>query len=176
MNNIKNDSSVNPKFNNIILSNLRKSIKKNNENIFSPSLAKTKLAEFNCNSYKKIFCGGSSCLDLKNKHKKIFFNYTVNINKDINENFNLKSPNYNDIKSRKILFNNNQKNNFFENINQNNIHSNRGNSTKKSYNKYNLLLTKNIKLNDDKYIENDYFNKNNDCNYNITLFNKMIKN
>ena len=149
-----NNSTLSPRFNNIIIKNLRKSKKLINEKGLLPSLTKNKMTEINSKSYKKIFCNGSSCLDLKNSHKKkILFNYTININKDITESSNIKIPNVIDIKSIKNKF-------------LNHIKNNAKSENKKSNNKYNILLTKNFKINN---------NNNDDMNYNRSLFEKMIK-
>ena len=72
--NLENNSALSPKHNNIILKNVTKSSKKDIES----------------NSFKKIFGNGKSCLDLKNIHKKILFNHTLNVCRDLNECSNIK--------------------------------------------------------------------------------------
>ena len=87
------------KYNNIKIKNIRK-IKKEKE--LSPAVSKKKISDLDNKSYKKIFGNGNSCLDLKNIHKRILFNHTVNINKDINENKNINNNHIDiDLKSSK---------------------------------------------------------------------------
>ena len=77
--NIENNSALSPRHKNIILKNLTKSSKKDVES----------------NRFKKIFGNGNSCLDLKNIHKKILFNHTLNIYRDLNECSNIKNKHIN---------------------------------------------------------------------------------
>ncbi len=77
--NIENNSALSPRHKNIILKNLTKSSKKDVES----------------NRFKKIFGNGNSCLDLKNIHKKISFNHTLNIYRDLNECSNIKNKHIN---------------------------------------------------------------------------------
>ena len=73
--NIENNSALSPRHKNIILKNLTKSSKKDVES----------------NRFKKIFGNGNRSLDLKNIHKKILFNHTLNIYRDLNECSNIKN-------------------------------------------------------------------------------------
>ena len=77
--NIENNSSLSPRHKNIILKNLTKSSKKDVES----------------NRFKKIFGNGNRSLDLKNIHKKILFNHTLNIYRDLNECSNIKNKHIN---------------------------------------------------------------------------------
>ena len=77
--NIENNSALSPRHKNIILKNLTKSSKKDIES----------------NRFKKIFGNGNSFLDLKNIHKKISFNHTLNIYRDLNECSNIKNKHIN---------------------------------------------------------------------------------
>ena len=77
--NIENNSSLSPRHKNIILKNLTKSSKKDVESY----------------RFKKIFGNGNSFLDLKNIHKKISFNHTLNIYRDLNECSNIKNKHIN---------------------------------------------------------------------------------
>ena len=77
--NTENNSALSPRHKNIILKNLTKSSKKDVES----------------NRFKKIFGNGNSCLDLKNIHKKISFNHTLNIYRDLNECSNIKNKHIN---------------------------------------------------------------------------------
>ena len=77
--NIENNSALSPRHKNIILKNLTKSSKKDVES----------------NRFKKIFGNGNSSLDLKNIHKKILFNHTLNIYRDLNECSNIKNKHIN---------------------------------------------------------------------------------
>ena len=93
--NIENNSALSPRHKNIILKNLTKSSKKDVES----------------NRFKKIFGNGNSFLDLKNIHKKISFNHTLNIYRDLNECSNIKNKHINrdivlsnlNIKERNLL-------------------------------------------------------------------------
>ena len=77
--NIENNSALSPRHKNIILKNLTKSSKKDVES----------------NRFKKIFGNGNRSLDLKNIHKKILFNHTLNIYRDLNECSNVKNKHVN---------------------------------------------------------------------------------
>ena len=77
--NIENNSALSPRHKNIILKNLTKSSKKDVES----------------NRFKKIFGNGNRSLDLKNIHKKILFNHTLNIYRDLNECSNNKNKHIN---------------------------------------------------------------------------------
>ena len=77
--NIENNSALSPRHKNIILKNLTKSSKKDIES----------------NRFKKIFGNGNRSLDLKNIHKKILFNHTLNIYRDLNECSNIKNKHIN---------------------------------------------------------------------------------
>ena len=77
--NVENNSALSPRHKNIILKNLTKSSKKDVES----------------NRFKKIFGNGNSFLDLKNIHKKISFNHTLNIYRDLNECSNIKNKHIN---------------------------------------------------------------------------------
>ena len=77
--NIENNSALSPRHKNIILKNLTKSSKKDVES----------------NRFKKIFGNGNRSLDLKNIHKKILFNHTLNIYRDLNECSNIKNKHIN---------------------------------------------------------------------------------
>ena len=77
--NTENNSALSPRHKNIILKNLTKSSKKDVES----------------NRFKKIFGNGNRSLDLKNIHKKILFNHTLNIYRDLNECSNIKNKHIN---------------------------------------------------------------------------------
>ena len=152
--NIGNNSS--PRNNNIIIKNIRNNRKLLKERELSPSISKKRIIDFDTKSYKKIFGIGNVLLDSKNIHKKILFNHTVNIKKDIKEYKNI----YN--KHIDINIKDDTKNIFFmNNINHNKININKENINNKSYNK--LIYNNN---------DND---KNINIENNITFFDKMIK-
>ena len=152
--NIGNNSS--PRNNNIIIKNIRNNRKLLKERELSPSISKKGIIDFDTKSYKKIFGIGNVLLDSKNIHKKILFNHTVNIKKDIKEYKNI----YN--KHIDINIKDDTKNIFFmNNINHNKININKENINNKSYNK--LIYNNN---------DND---KNINTENNITFFDKMIK-
>ena len=152
--NIGNNSS--PRNNNIIIKNIRNNRKLLKERELSPSISKKRIIDFDTKSYKKIFGIGNVLLDSKNIHKKILFNHTVNIKKDIKEYKNI----YN--KHIDINIKDDTKNIFFmNNINHNKININKENINNKSYNK--LIYNNN---------DND---KNINTENNITFFDKMIK-
>ena len=152
--NIGNNSS--PKNNNIIIKNIRNNRKLLKERELSPSISKKGIIDFDTKSYKKIFGIGNVLLDSKNIHKKILFNHTVNIKKDIKEYKNI----YN--KHIDINIKDDTKNIFFmNNINHNKININKENINNKSYNK--LIYNNN---------DND---KNINTENNTTFFDKMIK-
>ena len=134
--------------------------KKLNECNRTPSFTKTRIIDLCNSSEKKLNSNRKSCIDLKNIHKKILFNYTANIKKElIDNNMNLKIKN---------VIHNNKRNNILDhknmlNLNKNFVqiqnNSNNSNSNGNDLtNKYNLLLTKTS-------INNDHI-------YNKTLFNK----
>ena len=153
--NIGNNSS--PRNNNIIIKNIRNNRKLLKERELSPSISKKGIIDFDTKSYKKIFGIGNVLLDSKNIHKKILFNHTVNIKKDIKEYKNI----YN--KHIDINIKDDTKNIFFmNNINHNKININKENINNKSYNK---LIYNNNNDND----------KNINIENNITFFDKMIK-
>ena len=152
--NIGNNSS--PRNNNIIIKNIRNNRKLLKERELSPSISKKGIIDFDTKSYKKIFGIGNVLLDSKNIHKKILFNHTVNIKKDIKEYKNI----YN--KHIDINIKDDTKNIFFmNNINHNKININKENINNKSYNK--LIYNNN---------DND---KNINIENNTTFFDKMIK-
>ena len=143
--NIKNKLSSLSQFNN-------KNDKKLNNCNRTPSLTKTRIIDLITNSEKKLSNNGKSSIDLKNIHKKILFNYTANVKKEIvDNNMNIKI---------KTNIHNNKRNNNIDNKNLNQIPNinNTGNETINKYNKYNLLLAKS--------------NINNENIYNKTLFNR----
>ena len=153
--NIGNNSS--PRNNNIIIKNIRNNRKLLKERELSPSISKKGIIDFDTKSYKKIFGIGNVLLDSKNIHKKILFNHTVNIKKDIKEYKNI----YN--KHIDINIKDDTKNIFFmNNINHNKININKENINNKSYNK---LIYNNNNDND----------KNINIENNTTFFDKMIK-
>ena len=118
--NLENNSALSPKHNNIILKNVTKSSKKDIES----------------NSFKKIFENGKSCLDLKNIHKKILFNHTLNVCRDLNECSNIKKKRINrDIISSNL--NIKEKNLLYYNIDKS--------KNKINNNKYKLKLENNKK-------------------------------
>ena len=118
--NLENNSALSPKHNNIILKNVTKSSKKDIES----------------NSFKKIFGNGKSCLDLKNIHKKILFNHTLNVCRDLNKCSNIKKKRINrDIISSNL--NIKEKNLLYYNIDKS--------KNKINNNKYKLKLENNKK-------------------------------
>lgn len=160
--NIENNSMLSPRYQNIIINDIRKSRKNMKEKTLSPSFTKTKEENLETKSFKKLFGNGNSCIDLKNIHKKILFNHTVNIKKEMNGTSNIKNTRINlDLKPSK-----NHKNIFNYNIDKekekDKICINNGNMTNKSYNKYKLLL------NGNKSKENNSTNSS-------TFLDKMIK-
>ena len=165
-----NNSTINPSNFNINLKNKLASVsfyknkdekKQLNSCNRTPSFTKTRIVDLCTNSEKKLINNGKNSLDLKNIHKKILFNYTANVKREIlDNNITLKI---------KRAFHNNKRNNEIKtlypikNNNNNLINENEINK----YNKFNLLLTKqNININ------NDNNNNNNNIYYNKTLFNK----
>ena len=176
---IENDSIIGQRYNNIKIKNIRK-IKKEKE--LSPAVSKKKISELDNKSYKKIFGNGNSCLDLKNIRKRILFNHTVNINKDITENKNINSNHIDiDLKSSNLITKETPKNIFLYKLNKNQIHFNNENDINKSYNKYKILLSNN-KINDntnnnktflDKMIKR--FKSNKDANKKHSTFNSVFK-
>ena len=182
--NIQNNTSMNSSSNcNINIKNKLASLSSiNQETKFikcnrTPSYAKTRIIDLSSNTEKRL-CNNNnvkSSIDLKNIHKKILFNYTANIKKEIIDN-NLT------LKINDVIHNNNKKKilnesknvynmsknlHHIQNINNyyniNNKHNNisidiKGKTGNESTNKFNLLLSKTI--------------VNNDNVYNKTLFNK----
>ena len=158
-----NNSTLNPTYCNINIKNKLADISFKNKNEKklnycnrTPSFTKTRIIDLNTNSEKKINNHAKSSINLKNINKKILFNYTANIKKDLIDKNNISSK-------IKNVFQNNKNNNTLGNNNlylnkklfQININNN-GIEVNKKYNKYNLLLTK----------------QNNENTYNKTLFNK----
>ena len=172
--NIQNNSSMNNNSNcNLNLKNKLVSLssinqeenKKYTKCNRTPSFTKTRIIDLSSSAEKKLNNNnGKSCIDLKNIHKKILFNYTANIKKEIlDNNLSLKIKNVIHNNKREIInqnknfYNMNKNLNYIQNINKNN-NINIGITQPESANKYNLLLTKTI--------------VNNDNAYNKTLFNK----
>ena len=124
----------------------------------TPSFTKTRIIDLGTKSEKKINNYGKSSIDLKNIHKKILFNYTANVKKEILDN-NIT------LKIRDVINKNNNKtlysNIYNINNNKNKDKDKEENEMMYKYNKYNLLVTKS--------------NINNDTIYNKTLFNKTAK-
>ena len=128
--NPENYSTLSPKHKNIILKDITKSTKNDMES----------------NSFKKIFRYWNSCFDLKNKHKKILFNHTLNTYrdiKDINESSNIKKKHLNiDIISNNLYTK--EHNDYAYNIGKNKLQiSNTKVNNKNNNNKYKLLLDNN---------------------------------
>jgi hypothetical protein len=150
--NIQNNSTLSSKYNSNIKNKLvsfssvnqNKKLSKSNRN---PSFTKTKIIDLSSNSEKKLNSNnGRSCIDLKNIHKKILFNYTANIKKEvIDNNMNLKIKNV--IHNNKRNFFNDNKNLYTFNQNLHQIQINNGNNSninidtrgKDFSDKYNLL-------------------------------------
>ena len=152
--NANNHHNINIKNKLVSLSQLNnKSDRKLNICNRTPSFTKTRIVDLINNTEKKLSNkNGKSCIDLKNIHKKILFNYTANIKKvivDNNINLKINSSIHNDKISNKsgIKINNN-----IPNI------SSKGNEPRNKYDKYNLLLAK-------QNIDNNNL-------YDKTLFNK----
>ena len=142
----------------------------------SPLLTKNKIgSEINAKRFTKLFNNnGNSCSDLKNIHKKILFNHTLNINRDIYGYKNIKNNNpiNLDIKTNKIKFIEKlelKDNKDILNTNKNSINFNRGNMSIKNYNRYKLLLTNN------KNKENTNNQKEEKEKENNNFLDKMIK-
>ena len=165
----------------ISLSSVNKEKKLNKSNR-TPSFTKTRIIDLTSNTENKLKSNnGRSCIDLKNIHKKILFNYTANIKKEVIDN-NMT------IKIKKVMHNNKRKilseNKNFYTLNQN-LHQiqNTNNSNNsiinidttrnESYNKYNLLLTKTITNNDNIYSKT-LFNKTNGFNKGKNIDNKKF--
>ena len=171
--NIQNETSMNSSSNcNINIKNKLSSLTSiNQENKLikcnrTPSFSKTRIINLSSNAEKGLNnSNGKSCIDLKNIHKKILFNYTANIKKEIlDNNMNLKIINVMHNNKRNVIDEHknfqHMKRNFLniQYINSDSINSNNGIAGGESANKYNLLLTKTT--------------VNNDNIYNKTLFNK----
>ena len=171
--NIQNNSSINTSSNcNLNIKNKLSSLSSINQETKltmcnrTPSFSKTKIINLSSNKEKGLSNSNhKSYIDLKNIHKKILFNYTANIKKELLDiNMNLKITNVinngtkNALDEHKNLqqFNKNLAN--IQSINSNNSTSNNVIVGNESANKYNLLLTKTT--------------VNNDNIYNKTLFNK----
>ena len=170
--NSENNSILSPRYNNLE----KKSEKKINKNMPSPPLTKNKIgSEINAKRFTKLFNNnGNSCSDLKNIHKKILFNHTLNINRDIYGYKNIKNNNpiNLDIKTNKIKFIEKlelKDNKDILNTNKNSINFNRGNMSSKNYNRYKLLLTNN------KNKENTNNQKEEKERENNNFLDKMIK-
>ena len=165
----------------ISLSSVNKEKKLNKSNR-TPSFTKTRIIDLTSNTENKLKSNnGRSCIDLKNIHKKILFNYTANIKKEVIDN-NMT------IKIKKVMHNNKRKilseNKNFYTLNQN-LHqiqnTNSSNNSiinidttrNESYNKYNLLLTKTITNNDNIYSKT-LFNKTNGFNKGKNIDNKKF--
>ena len=171
--NIQNNSSLNSSSNcNLNIKNKLASLSSiNKENKLTtcnrtPSFSKTRIINLSSNAEKGLNnSNGKSCIDLKNIHKKLLFNYTANIKKEIlDNNMNLKIINVMHNNKRNVIDEHknfqHMKRNFLniQYINSDSINSNNGIAGGESANKYNLLLTKTT--------------VNNDNIYNKTLFNK----
>ena len=180
-----NNSTINPsscnvnKKNKLVsmsLINKKNEHKLNNSNR-TPSFTKTRIIDLCTNSAKKLNNHGRSSIDLKNINKKILFNYTANIKKElIDNNITLKIKN---------AFHNNKRNNIINNknlipiLNNNiNINNNTENEIRNNYNKYNILLSK-PNINNENLNNKTFFNKiakglksdkdNKKPNYNLNL-------
>ena len=133
--NTEDNSMISPRNNNMIIKNIKNSKKDNN---LSPSISKKRIiSDFDTKTYKKIFGNGNSFIDLKNFHKKILFNHTVNISKEFKKNhIDI------DLKQSKINQNENTKNLLLYSINKSK-NKNKGNENEqenKSFKKYKLVL------------------------------------
>ena len=182
--NIQNNTSMNSSSNcNINIKNKLASLSSiNQETKFTkcnrtPSYAKTRIIDLSSNTEKRL-CNNNnvkSSIDLKNIHKKILFNYTANIKKEIIDNtltLKINDVMHNNNKKKilnesKNVYNMTKNLYHIQNINNynniNNKHNNisidiKGKTGNESTNKFNLLLSKTI--------------VNNDNIYNKTLFNK----
>ena len=158
-----NNSAINPSNCNINIKNKLASLsfyknkdetKQLNNSNRTPSFTKTRIIDLCTKSEKKLVNNGKNSLDLKNIHKKILFNYTANVKKEIlDNNMTLKI---------KRAFHTNKRNNELKTlypIKNNNNHAIE-NEVLNKYNKYNLLYTK------------QNINSDNNNIYNKTLFNK----
>ena len=161
----------------------------------TPSFTKTRIIDLSSNTDKRLNNNnGKSCIDLKNIHKKILFNYTANIKKEvIDNNMTLKikkvihNNKRNIINENKNIYNLNQNLYQIQSINSNNSNINIGTTGNDLSNKYNLLLTKTIANNDNIYCKTLFnkttngFNKgknleNKKFNYNFNALLKMKNN
>ena len=151
----------------VSLSSFNNQNKKSNKCNRTPSFTKTRIIDLSSNTEKKKLNSnnGRSCIDLKNIHKKILFNYTANIKKELIDNnmaLKIKKVIHNNkrniINENKNLFNLNQNLNQIQSTNNNNNSNINIIGGNEPNNKYDLLLTKTI--------------SNNDNIYNKTLFNK----
>ena len=159
--------------------NKEKKLTKSNR---TPSFTKTRIIDLSSNTEKRLYSNnGRSCIDLKNLQKKILFNYTANIKKElIDNNMNLKI---------KTIIHNNKRNIIKENKNLNNLNQNlcQIQNTKSSKNninidtagndssnKYNLLLTKTIANNDNIYSKTLFNKTTNGFNKGKSISNKKF--
>ena len=169
--NIQNNSTLNSvgkyniniknKLSSLSSINQDRKLKKSNR---TPSFTKTRIIDFTSNTEKKLNSNNvRSCIDLKNIHKKILFNYTANIKKEIDNNMTIKIKNVIHNNKRNIL----SENKNLYNLNQNLYQIQRTNSNSsnnniitgnESNNKFNLLLAKTI-VNNDKIYGKTLFNK-----------------
>ena len=141
-----------------IIKNKNKYDKKLQECNRTPSFTKTRIIDLGTKSEQKLNNYGKSSIDLKNIHKKILFNYTANIKKEILDNnitLRIKDAITKNKSNNKTLYSN-----ISININKKKD-KDKNNDIINKNNKYNLLLSKS--------------NINNDSIYNRTLFNKTSK-
>ena len=166
--NLNNTSPINEKNeidNNISLYLFNNKNEKNFNSCYrTPSFTKTRIIDLYSNSDKKVNINNNRrIIDFKNINKKLLFNYTTNIKKEIysnnNRNLIFQSPNYTNKGNNNIIENKN----LFSFLNMNSI----GYEIPNKYYKYKLLLDKS------NNIENQ-FNKTlfNKTSYNINKDNK----
>jgi hypothetical protein len=165
----------------ISLSSVNKEKKLNKSNR-TPSFTKTRIIDLTSNTENKLKSNnGRSCIDLKNIHKKILFNYTANIKKEvIDNNMTIKIKKVMHNNKRKILSENKNLYTLNQNLHQiqntnssNNSIINIDTTRNESSNKYNLLLTKTITNNDNIYSKT-LFNKTNGFNKGKNIDNKKF--
>ena len=109
----KHNTNIKNKLVSLSLINQEKKLIKCNR---TPSFTKTRIIDLASTTEKKLNSNnGRSCIDLKNIHKKILFNYTANIKKEIIDNITLKIKNVIHNNKREII---NQNKNFY-NMNKN---------------------------------------------------------
>ena len=158
----------------------------------TPSFSKTKIINLSSNADKEGLSNSNhkSYIDLKNIHKKILFNYTANIKKELLDiNMNLKITNVINNNKKNILdehkniqhINKNLVN--IQSIDNNNSNYNNGIEGYESANKYNLLLTKKTINNDSIYNKtlfnrttNGFHKENKKFNYNFNVLLKIKNN